>query len=108
MSSVGKNPSFSNILVYFSYSETCSERKKDTDLKYFTHNIFTGLIVLSILLALYMNMQNYEFRFCLLIDFQLLKFCMFDFFLNRLLYVQRNKSHICMYIFMNMLTRSSE
>ena len=50
------------ILVYFSYSET-SEAKNNANLKYFTHNSFTELIVSFILLALYMNMQKYELRF---------------------------------------------
>ena len=50
------------------------KRNKDTNLNYFTHDSFTELIVLFILLALYMYMQKYELGFNLHIHFQLLKF----------------------------------
>ena len=54
-------------------------RNEDTNLNYCTHNSFTELIVLFILLALYrkINMEIYELRFYLL-HFQFLKFHMFD------------------------------
>ena len=55
--------SLSYIFVYFSYSETSEKRNKNTNLNYFTHDSFTELIVLFIILALYVNMQKYEFSF---------------------------------------------